>query len=454
MAEEFDNFSVFKKRIKELDINAISKSNPIITNNLYKALGLSASAPLAHWHAADAFSPYIRKFGYDFIQSEYEKDDELQDLIPNLITLCKINEATGKDDFFAFLEQIGMSDYYDSLECYIPVHSYTQIDYFANKRKNEDEFILKLCILISWCLYNNFPDDEDKGNEFCATISKRVIYRRKIYDIATISNIVSKLLKSSDFEYTITYKSFVPNGYPKDGTFLLPWNYVTFYPDYIKIEHPKSGHLFRHELIGSKTAFNEVSSYFKRKLPPIYVRTKEYQIIGVYIVEMLTDAIDILDSKASAPNMVITPKKRKQYQQMNNDELRREIKQLKSKYLDYLSDIQDDDFKLLYCIERKTHPAVDETIEDSFIFTVKLGRLVVVVHENIDVNRSSIVFYIKPAMYESAIKEIHSFFASNIVNKRQLIARNKVHFKDSGIVAVERIIHADYNSWKRRIDNL
>lgn len=429
MPEEFDNFKQLNKFLRK-ERKKLNEGEKLTDYIHYK-------------HVIQFFySEYYRHFKSSFLTDKVN-NSFVQKSFPKIIVDCQDYEIEIYDEFESFLTELSKKQLFDELKDYLPLDIDDLVRY-AKDYSNTQDYLVNLSLLIAYFLAEDIHIEQ--RFYFIGTF----FYSEGFFDYyATIPYVQKFLERYNGDEYNL-----FPREFPYDGEFLLPCSYVTFLDGFIDVKHPNSQVVERIPCKQSKTALDKVTPYLKRKLPFLWVEAQHGRILKIINSTLLNEVIGILDNKSSAPDMLLSAKRRKQYQRMSNDELRREIKKYKSQYLDYLSERQDDKFKLLYCIERKTHQTVNEAIEDSFIFTVKVDRLIVIVHENLDVNRSSIVFYIKPQMYETAIKKIHSFFASDIVNKRQLIASNNIHFKDSGIVAIERIMHNDFQSWKSRIDEL
>ncbi len=447
MKQQYDHLKSFKRILKNTNISQrpiISIINKINDNED------GVSTPLEHYNIAEfMLAYYIIPFGYDFMEKqiiENESNKDILEQIPNLFSLCKIIESREVDEFYTFLSQIGFEHHFEVFQKQLPLFRLDQIDDFIIENKGIEDFNLKLSILLSYYL-KDYSDESEVSSTFHSLYN--LFSKAKINHIDEIEKYVKSFLKS---EYDITRLDF--KYYPADGVFPLPCNYITFLDGFIDVKHPDSRIIERIKFDRSKSAFEIISSYMKKKLPYVYVEAKKNRIIRIHHPELMDEVINILDIISSSPEMLITPKKRYQFTQMTDHELRKEIKRFKSAYLDYLIDVQLDTFRLIYCIERKCHYNAKESIEDSFIFTIKHRKRIIVVLENIDINRSTIVFYIKPLHYDRAISKIHDYFASNIINKRLLIVNNDIRFKNSGITKLKRILHTDFNSWKNKIQNL
>lgn len=88
--------------------------------------------------------------------------------------------------------------------------------------------------------------------------------------------------------------------------------------------------------------------------------------------------------------------------------------------------------------------------EYAFIFSIqcKSGDILIV-HENVNPDRSTLLFIVKPENYDKAIRAIYDFLQSAEINKRSSLRDRDIELGESGIVRYRSINHDYIFSWKR-----
>ena len=93
-----------------------------------------------------------------------------------------------------------------------------------------------------------------------------------------------------------------------------------------------------------------------------------------------------------------------------------EFKRYKSQYIDYLLDLQSEGYKVIPCVERLSH-ANSNVTEYAFMFSIRCrSGNILIVHENVNPDRSTLLFWVKEKAYDSAIREIYDFLQSAEIN--------------------------------------
>lgn len=128
-----------------------------------------------------------------------------------------------------------------------------------------------------------------------------------------------------------------------------------------------------------------------------------------------------------------------------------EFKKYKSKYIDYLVELQSEDYKVIPCVERLAHTNSDIT-EYAFMFSIKrkCGD-VLIVYENVNPDRSTLLFMIKEESYDKSIRAIYEFLQSPEINKRSGIRDKDIQISEKGIKGYRSINHDDIWSWRKTI---
>lgn len=229
---------------------------------------------------------------------------------------------------------------------------------------------------------------------------------------------------------------------------------------FFSICHPKPLHktndAFMVKEPNSRKAFNNISSYFMRKLFPLHVRAEKGKIVEVLDSPNLQACISIMEHKVSSPNISI---KKKQSIKIEKKELRKGetkaiCKNFKSKFLDYLCDNQLDNFNVVSFIEHRVNTRGIISSEYSFIFTIKVkNNNAYLVFENATYARCTYLFIVPRSTWEESIDKLYEFFASNEINKRQSLVSRLIDLHLAGSEDYVRILHTSFQEWTRRINN-
>ena len=128
-----------------------------------------------------------------------------------------------------------------------------------------------------------------------------------------------------------------------------------------------------------------------------------------------------------------------------------EFKKYKSKYIDYLVTIQSEKYKVIPCVERLAHTNSDMT-EYAFLFSIECNSgKILIVHENVNPDRSTLLFLVKKENFNKSIREIYDFLQSAEINKRSSLREKNIEIENAGILSYRSINHDDLNSWKQTI---
>lgn len=239
---------------------------------------------------------------------------------------------------------------------------------------------------------------------------------------------------------------------------IFSWENISFGEGKIEVRDENHIVVAIYSLKTSKSAYNSIKAYFEIKFPDL-----EISVVNGNVVFNDEDRFKSLFSSLSShrassfiPDLDITPKSDviRYFNNATNQEIKSYILHLKQQYLSYLCSKQLDKYKIQYSIEKRATYGSDTIyLENAFLFTISESKVYnVIVYENTEDDRSSIVFFVNPQEYNKAIQAICGYFSSMEFNKRETLANFYVSFKDSGIKRFHRIYHTDYNQWKRTID--
>ncbi len=310
-------------------------------------------------------------------------------------------------------------------------------------------------------------------NSFCSNKHKKKTY------IASYKNILSYLIEKHNTEVKSDKPTYVDlsdyspaalfNDWKEEkanhkkwlkinkNTYLISWDNVKFCNDYIEIYNPSSNLTYRCKLIKSRKQFNNIKGYFKKIFKKFNIRlSRNIVYIDNYkLLKHIVNNIDIHNLKQYETNDIIQfdsnhlGNKYIRINKLGKSEIKTYIKQYKSHYLNYLCEKQLDEFKIKYALELRINNLKNEIEEDLFIFTIKKSfNTITIVLENTLEARSSIVVRIDASKYNEGVNAICDFFASNQVNKRELLSQRNFKIINSNILSIRRCYHTDFNSWK------
>ena len=207
----------------------------------------------------------------------------------------------------------------------------------------------------------------------------------------------------------------------------------------------------------SLESFNYLKKYLNERLPPV-----RCTIIGqkLKVIDNINFSKAILQfeeaSRQSAikigtgtnskysPSPMSFSQALSKAQKMTPEEFRK----YKSKYIDFLVDLQSKKYKVIPCVERLAHSNSDST-EYAFMFAIECkSKSVLIVHENVNPDRSTLLFLVYEENYDKAIREIYGFLQSPEINKRSSLREKALVIKNADIQQYRSINHDEFYSWK------
>ena len=189
---------------------------------------------------------------------------------------------------------------------------------------------------------------------------------------------------------------------------------------------------------------------FLERLPPIHVEAKDGKIVKVLNETYLSDCTVIMEHEVNAKfekkNSVDEAKVEKKI--LTKDEITVFCKKFKSQYLDNLCTQQIENYKVICCVEHRINSNGEIHDEYSFIFTIKESKKkLYLAYENANNSRCTYILPIKNGSWEESIDNIYKFFASDEINKRQLMAHKRIDLELNGNYEYKRVYHNNYSSW-------
>lgn len=246
---------------------------------------------------------------------------------------------------------------------------------------------------------------------------------------------------------------------------ILDWNYVMFKNGYIVIyAHSTSNVKFRPlktYVHGSLESFNYLKKYLNERLPPVRCEIVQLEL---KIIDQINfnDAIQqfaiaarqgVIKTSGRGVGLSVGPapmsfsQALSKAKQMTPEEFRK----YKSKYIDYLVTLQSKKYKVIPCVERLAHSTGDTT-EYAFMFSIECrSGKVLIVHENVNPDRSTLLFMVEEENFDKSIREIYNFLQSPEINKRSSLRDRSIDIRNAGIESYRSINHDDIDSWKSTI---
>ena len=128
-----------------------------------------------------------------------------------------------------------------------------------------------------------------------------------------------------------------------------------------------------------------------------------------------------------------------------------DFQKYKSKFIDYLITLQSKEYKVIPCVERLAHLNAD-TSEYAFMFSIECNSgKVLIVHENVNPDRSTLLFLVNKETFNISIREIYDFLQSAEINKRSSLREKSIEIEKAGILSYRSINHDELYSWKQTI---
>jgi hypothetical protein len=245
---------------------------------------------------------------------------------------------------------------------------------------------------------------------------------------------------------------------------ILNWEDVHFYNGYyiFKPKNVDSCDSLKLELkvkeIYSLESFNYIRSYFNLKLPEIRYFVDENRKIKIIDEVKFSNAILMLAQRYK--QAVI---EKKEIQTDNNSKHKMTLKQAlekgermtfmdfrkyKSRFLEFLINSQSSEYRIVP-IEEAFEYKNSSYVEDAFLFTLlSENNSIIIVLENVNPSRSTILFKTKRSEYIKALSVIYSFILGDSLNKRSEIRSHSLNFQNHGITKYKSINHDSFEGWK------
>ena len=246
----------------------------------------------------------------------------------------------------------------------------------------------------------------------------------------------------------------------------LDWNCVKFKSGYFVVLPPGNSDIkFKPKAFpyrGVSESFNYLTEYLNDRLKPIrcYVEAMDLTIYDkIRLEEAIQKFAIVSKQRAITTNATKQPPREFPDQMTFKQALSKaaqmtpeEFEKYKSDYINFLVKMQSEDYKVIPCVERLAHTNSDMN-EYAFMFSIRCNSgKILIVHENVNPDRSSLLFLVGEENYDKSIREIYDFLQSAEINKRSSLRDKNIDIKNAGILSYRSINHDDLYSWKLTIN--
>ncbi len=252
----------------------------------------------------------------------------------------------------------------------------------------------------------------------------------------------------------------------KTLTWILDWDCVLFRNGSFIIAPSAASHFqFSPMTIydsNSKASYNYIKSYFKDRMSPIYCTIAGKKLIVndeiklkeaiLHFSKAARQHVQKTNRNTSAKKTIVSRSFQQAISKARNMTVE-QFKKYKSKYINHLLKLQSANYKIIPCTENLAHEN-NSVMEDAFIFTLESAyNRVLIVIENVNPDRSTLVFLVNKTYYMKAAEAIYSFLQSAEINKRSELRSNNITLHRAHVERYDSFNHIenDFFSWKHNI---
>ena len=254
-------------------------------------------------------------------------------------------------------------------------------------------------------------------------------------------------------------------------TFTINWEYVHFHKNGYTFDPNYNSYISNHYIdklyindVRSRESFNFIIKYLMKRMPIIHYKITENFTIKLLDTPLLEVAINFLVKEQTKYDIGVGEIADATGRTLNAERLTfnnamskaasmkpEDFKKYKSQFINYLILQQHKQYKVVPMSESITHSNVKYE-EATFIFTTKgWDNNLLLIIENVNPDRSTVIFRINPNHYTDALQTIFDFMQSDIVNKRSGIREKNLEFSNCGIIEYWSCNHDSFDDWKERM---
>lgn len=299
--------------------------------------------------------------------------------------------------------------------------------------------------------------------------------RFKQNDVGAITK--QEFVSSSDertfWALVINFEKLSPKKKYEDSSFsimrkqewILDWKCVKFKNGYFVVVPPVDESVkFKPQAFskpGVIESYNYLKDYLNDRLAPVRCSVEELKLT-IYDTIRLEEAIAKfatasrqrgIKSSGTHTNARFAPQQMSFKQALSKAQkmTAEEFEKYKSEYINHLVKLQSKKYKVIPCVERLSHANNDMT-EYAFIFSIECrSGNILIVHENVNPDRSTLLFWVKEKTYDKSIREIYDFLQSAEINKRSSLRGGGIDVGNADIIKYKSINHDEIWSWKKAI---
>lgn len=295
-------------------------------------------------------------------------------------------------------------------------------------------------------------------------------FKQNDIDAVTKQEFISSSDEMKFWALVVNFEKLSPKKKYEDSSFsilrkqewILDWKCVKFKNGYFVVVPPVDESIkFKPEAIskpGVIESYNYLKEYLNDRLAPVRCSVEEMKLT-IYDTIRLDEAIAKFATvskqrairSSGTNNTRISPQQMSFKQALSKAQkmTAEEFEKYKSEYINYLVKLQSKKYKVIPCVERLSHANNDVT-EFAFMFSIECrSGSILIVHENVNPDRSTLLFWVKEAAYDKAIREIYDFLQSAEINKRSSLRGGSIDVGNVGVIRYKSINHDDVWSWKK-----
>lgn len=323
-------------------------------------------------------------------------------------------------------------------------------------------------------LYAYYKDEMSKAFYYYKRVTRKAgnvniskLAKERLAELYSLQKMIEEFRNNGNIDMNPSKQSMFSK---TDSTFdalkkkewILDWNCVFFKRGSVVIfSRSDLGFKFKPTTVYVKNAiesFNYLKKYLNERLPSV-----RCSIVGqnLTVIDKINFDCAIQQFSAAARQSAIktsakgtsisvglTPMSFSQALSKAKQMTPEEFKKYKSEYIDFLVTQQSKKYKVIPCVERLAHSTGDTT-EYAFMFAIecRLGKILIV-HENVNPDRSTLLFLVKTENFDKSIREIYDFLQSAEINKRSSLRDRNIDIRNAGIESYRSINHDEIYSWK------
>ena len=219
---------------------------------------------------------------------------------------------------------------------------------------------------------------------------------------------------------------------------IVLWDSIVFYNNSVKITG--NNQTLHCSLKGARSFYNHFVSMFSSLIPEIQIELHSRRAPQVLNMSEFHEVFTYLDIKEQITNGDIEAYRR-MFEHVRSSKLSLNkiiLPQDKTIYINYLSQVHDNNFKFIPVYERSLNDC------DAFLFTVTRGGICYIIWENVSPNTATYIFRCTQENYEGTVQKIYDYVSSDIAYKRMMLYRKDLKID----IEYYMVLHSSFTQWK------